>query len=188
MAFLTGRQGFWTLDLEVSPATLIPRPDSETLITVALAARPERDTVRRILDLGTGTGCLLLAALTEYPAAFGVGVDRAPEAAGLAARNAQANHLAGRCAMLCADWAAPLVGRFDLVLSNPPCIESDAIAGLLPGVLAPGGVAVLELGAGQAAAVVALARLAGFRQPVLHDDLAGIARAVVLFRAQDRKN
>jgi release factor glutamine methyltransferase len=217
MAFLTGRQGFWTLDLEVSPATLIPRPDSETLITVALAARPERDTVRRILDLGTGTGCLLLAALTEYPAAFGVGVDRAPEAAGLAARNAQANHLAGRCAMLCADWAAPLVGRFDLVLSNPPYIESDAIAGLmpevarhepraaldggadgldayrallaaLPGLLAPGGVAVLELGAGQAAAVVALARLAGFRQPVLHDDLAGIARAVVLFRAQDRKN
>ena len=217
MAFLTGRQGFWTLDLEVSPATLIPRPDSETLITVALAARPERDTVRRILDLGTGTGCLLLAALTEYPAAFGVGVDRAPEAAGLAARNAQANHLAGRCAMLCADWAAPLVGRFDLVLSNPPYIESDAIAGLmpevarhepraaldggadgldayrallaaLPGLLAPGGVAVLELGAGQAAAVVALARLAGFRQPVLHDDLAGLARAVVLFRAQDRKN
>ena len=209
LAYLLGHQEFWTLDLAVSAATLIPRPDSETLIAAALAARPDRAAVRRILDLGTGTGCLLLAALTEFPAAFGVGTDFVPEAAALAARNAAANGLAGRSAFLCADWAAPLAGRFDLVLSNPPYIESGTIAGLMPEVarheprsaldggadgldayrallaalpdlLAPGGVAVLELGAGQAESVAALARRAGFCDPALRHDLAGIARAAVL--------
>lgn len=209
MAFLRGRQGFWTLDLEVSPVTLIPRPDSETLISAALTARPDRNAVRRILDLGTGTGCLLLAALTEFPAAYGIGVDLAPAAAALAARNARATGLAGRCAVVCGDWAAALAGRFDLVLCNPPYIESAAIAALMPEVarheprraldggpdglhayravlaalprlLAPGGIAVLELGAGQAGAVAALARAAGFGPPVLSHDLAGIARAAAL--------
>ena len=132
LAFLIGRQDFWTLELEVGPATLIPRADSETLITACIAACPERGAVARILDLGTGTGCLLLAALVEFPAAFGVGVDRVPEAAALAARNARATGLAGRCAMLCADWATPLAGRFNLVLSNPPYIESAVIGGLMP--------------------------------------------------------
>jgi release factor glutamine methyltransferase len=170
--------------------------------------------VRSILDLGTGTGCLLLAALVEFPAAFGVGVDLLPEAAALATRNARATGLAARCAMLCADWAAPLAGRFDVVLANPPYIESKTIAGLmpevarheprsaldggvdgldayrallacLPGLLAPGGVAVLELGAGQSAPVAALAGDAGFRPPALHLDLGGIARAAVLVFPSD---
>ncbi|KAA5611357.1 peptide chain release factor N(5)-glutamine methyltransferase [Rhodovastum atsumiense] len=214
MALITGRQGFWTLDLAVSRATLIPRPDTETLIEAALAARPDRAAVRRILDLGTGTGCLLLAALAEFPLAFGVGVDLVPEAAALAAANARANGLAGRAAFLAGDWAAALSGRFDLVLSNPPYIESDAIPGLMPEVaafeprsaldggadgmaayrflvkrlprlLAPGGVAVLELGAGQAAGVAALARAAGLDDPVLRADLAGIARAAVLTLGHD---
>lgn len=209
LAFLIGRQEFWTLELEVSPATLIPRADSETLITAATAARPDRAAVGRILDLGTGTGCLLLAALMEFPAAFGVGVDRVPAAAALAARNAAGNGLAGRCAMVCADWAAPLAGRFDLVLSNPPYVESAAIAGLmpevacheprsaldggadgldayravlaaLPSLLAAGGVAVLELGAGQADPVSSMARAAGLGVTALQHDLAGIARAAVL--------
>ena len=78
MALILGHQGFWTLDLAVSPATLIPRPDSETLIEAVLAARPNRASVRTVLDLGTGTGCLLLATLAEYPGAFGIGVDRVP--------------------------------------------------------------------------------------------------------------
>jgi len=209
LAYLLGQQEFWTMDLAVSPATLIPRADSETLIAAALAAYPDRAAVRRILDLGTGTGCLLLAALMEFPAAFGVGVDLVPAAAALAARNAAANGLAGRSAFLCANWAGPLTGRFELVLCNPPYIESAAIAGLmpevgryepcraldggvdglaayravlaaLPALLAPGGVAVLELGAGQAASVAALARGAGFCDPALRHDLAGIARAAVL--------
>jgi release factor glutamine methyltransferase len=208
MAYIIGRQGFWTFDLEVSPATLIPRADTETLIEAALALKP-RDSVRRMLDLGTGSGALLLAALTEYPGAWGVGVDRAPAAAALAARNARAIGLADRALLLCGDWATALTGRFDLVLSNPPYIEHAAVAGLmpevamhepmlaldggadglqayrsivaaLPGLLAPGGVAVLELGQGQAPAVIAMARAAGLDGPPARCDLAGIARAQAL--------
>src|SRR6185312_17275672 len=81
LALIIGRQEFWSLPFVVSPATLIPRADTETLLEAALALFPERNRIASILDLGTGTGCLLLAALTEFPAAFGVGIDRAPEAA-----------------------------------------------------------------------------------------------------------
>jgi len=214
MALIRGRQGFWTLDLEVSRATLIPRADSETVVEAALAAWPTRDGVARVLDLGTGTGCLLLAALAEFPRAWGLGVDLSPAAAALAARNARAHGLGGRAAFLCGDWveavavAAPQAG-FDLVLSNPPYIESAAVAGLMPEVarheparaldggadglaayrrivadlprlLAPGGVAVLELGIGQDVAVAALARAAGLRTRGLQRDLGGVARALVL--------
>lgn len=211
MAFILGRQGFWTLDLEVSPATLIPRADSETLIEAALAAFPDRNAVRTVLDLGTGTGCLLLAALVEFPGAWGLGVDVSPAAAALATRNARAAGLAGRAALLCADWDAAIIGKFDLVLANPPYIESAAIAGLMPevaahepasaldggadgleayrrlipallGLLTPGGVAILEIGQGQAAATAELARRAGFETPALRQDLAGIPRALVLRR------
>lgn len=209
MALILGRQGFWTLDLAVSPATLIPRADSETLIEAALAAFPDRSAVHRILDLGTGTGCLLLAALTEFPASFGVGVDLVPAAAALARQNAAACGLADRAALLCGAWDAPLGGRFDLVLCNPPYIRRADIAGLMPEVaeyepataldggadgldayrtvigalrrrLSPGGVAVLELGVGQAEPVAALAAAAGFAPPTLRADLGGIARAMVL--------
>jgi release factor glutamine methyltransferase len=208
MAYVLGHAGFWTLRLAVSPATLIPRADSETIVEAALAAVPDRPGLR-VLDLGTGTGCLLLAVLAERAGAFGVGLDLNPEAAALAARNAAANGLAGRSAFLAGDWAAALRGRFDLVLSNPPYIESAAIPGLmpevaghepgraldggadgleayraiaaaLPGLLAPGGTAVLELGAGQAPAVAALAAAAGLAVAGTRDDLAGIARALVL--------
>ncbi len=216
MAFLRGREGFWTLDLAVSPATLIPRADSETLIEAALEALPDRAAVRRVLDLGTGTGALLLAALAEFPAAFGVGADLNPAAAALAAGNAAANGLAGRAAFLCGRWAAALSARFDLILCNPPYIRSGDIAGLMPEVaahepalaldggadgldayrvvmadlprlLAPGGVAVLELGEGQDGDAASLAVLAGFAAPALRRDLGGVARALVLRAAGARK-
>ncbi|MCA3414628.1 MAG: peptide chain release factor N(5)-glutamine methyltransferase [Roseomonas sp.] len=208
-AYLTGRVGFWTLELEVSPATLIPRADSESLIEAALEACPDKGAALRILDLGTGTGALLLAALSEYPAAHGVGVDCRTDAAALAARNAGRLGLAGRARFLAGDWAAALAGRFDLILTNPPYIESAAIPTLMPEVarhepasaldggadgldayrriiadlprlLAPRGVAVLELGAGQQAAVEALARAAGLTPEACRADLGGVPRALVL--------
>jgi release factor glutamine methyltransferase len=210
MAFILGRQGFWTLDLAVGPSTLIPRADSETLIHAALAALPERERVRAVLDLGTGTGALLLAALVEFAGAWGVGVDLSPAAAALAARNARDNGLAGRAGFVCGDWAASLDGgRFDLILVNPPYIPSGDIAGLMPEVatheprtaldggadgleayrsviadlprlLAPGGVAVLELGQGQAEAVATIAADCGFVSAATRRDLGGIERAMVL--------
>lgn len=206
---LLGEAGFWTLSLEVSPDTLVPRPDSETLVEAALDAFPDRAKARRVLDLGTGTGCLLLAALVEFPLAFGVGVDRAPGAAALAARNAARNGLAGRTAFLAGDWGAALSGRFDLVLSNPPYIPRADIPGLmpevarheprsaldggtsgldayraiaaaLPGLLTPGGRAVLELGEGQRPAVEAIAAARGLRVLGCRADLGGVPRALVL--------
>ena len=209
VAHILGTQGFWTLDLAVSPATLIPRPDSESLVEAALDALPEAGAKLRVLDLGTGTGCLLLAVLAERPRAFGVGVDLVPGAAALAAGNAARNGLADRAAFLAGDWAASLVGRFDLVLSNPPYIESAAIAGLMPEVarheprsaldggadglaayrhltailldlLSPGGAAVLELGDGQREAVEALARGTGLTPSTCRTDLGGVERALVL--------
>ncbi len=134
LAYITGRQGFWTLDLDVSDATLIPRADSEALIEALLVQRPDRGRPLRMLDLGTGTGCLLLAALSEYPNSTGVGVDISPAACALAAWNASRHGLAARSAFLCGNWSDPVccAARFDLVLSNPPYIREAALAGLMP--------------------------------------------------------
>jgi release factor glutamine methyltransferase len=212
MAYLLGRRGFWTLDLEVSPATLIPRPDSETLIEAALAALPDRASVRTVLDLGTGTGCLLLAALAEFPAAWGLGIDLEPTAIALAVRNARMLGLADRAHFVCADWAAPIgKKRFDLILCNPPYIATGEIGTLMPEVarfeprialdggadgldayralvpmvpalLGEGGVAIFEIGQGQAAAVGELAARNNLAVALRHD-LGGIARALVLRNA-----
>lgn len=204
MAFILGVQGFWSLDFLVSAATLIPRADSEAIVEAALALPPPAT----VLDLGTGTGCLLLAILHERPAAFGVGIDLAPDAARLARTNAVRLGLDGRAAFCCGDWAAALHGRFDLVVSNPPYIEASvigtlmpevaeheprraldggidgldayrAIVATLPGLLTPSGAAVLELGIGQGEAVASLGAAAGFVAS-FHPDLAGVDRAIVL--------
>jgi len=206
LAYITGERGFWSFDLAVSPATLIPRPDSETLITAAQAHGRE---VRRILDLGTGTGCLLLAALAVFPGSTGVGIDVSPDAARLAADNAARTGLADRADFLAGDWDSAIDARFDLVLSNPPYIPHADIASLMPEVarhepataldggadgleayrrilprlpclLTPGGIAVLELGQGQDVTVPALATTLGLRVIALHADLGGIPRALVL--------
>ena len=210
VALILGRAGFWSMEFAVGPATLVPRADSETLIEAALVARPSG--VGSVLDLGTGTGCLLLAALSEYPEAWGVGVDRVEAAAGLARRNARSLGFGARASFVCGDWGRAVGGRFNLVLSNPPYIRSDEIAGLMPEVagfepgsaldggedglgayrvlmdamaalLAPGGLAVLELGAGQAASVGALARAAGFAWSCRRD-LAGVERALLMERVE----
>lgn len=212
-AHLTGMRGFWTLDLIVTPDVLIPRPDSETLIEAALAALPDRPSVRRVLDLGTGSGALLLAALSEFPAAIGLGVDRSPAALAVARANAARAGLADRALFVCGHWSAALDGGFDLVLANPPYVPSGDIAGLepevrehdphaaldggldgldsyrailadLPRILLPYGVAVLELGAGQGADVTRLATARGLGISELRQDLGGIPRAIVLRHAE----
>jgi release factor glutamine methyltransferase len=207
LAYILGRREFWGLEFEVSPATLIPRPDSETLVEAVLALGVD---IGKVLDLGTGTGCLLLAVLHELPEAFGVGVDLVPGAAALAARNAQTLGMANRVAFFAGNWAEALVGQFDLVLSNPPYIRAGDVAQLMPEVaryepasaldggaeglaayreiiaalprlLTEKGGAVLELGAGQAPCIVELARVAGF-SCTTRRDFGGHERAAVLMR------
>jgi release factor glutamine methyltransferase len=208
LAYLLGRREFWGMEFAVSPATLIPRPDSETIIEAALSMFPKRNAVQRILDLGTGTGCLLLAALHEFPQAFGIATDYSAPAAELARCNARSLGFAHRAAFLAADWADPINGKFDLILSNPPYIPEPEIADLMPEVanyephlalsggadglaayraiiaalprlLAAGGAAILELGLGQEKPVAALAQAAGFTTKT-RQDLANIPRALVI--------
>jgi release factor glutamine methyltransferase len=208
LAYITGRREFWSLNFATSPATLIPRPDSETLIEAALAAFPGKAEVKTILDLGTGTGCLLLAALSEFPAAFGLGIDVSPSAAQLAAANANALGLAGRAAFLAGDWAAAIDAKFDLILANPPYIPARdlgtlmpevrdyeparaldggadgldayrALVAMLPGLLKPAGAAIFELGVGQLNDVRLLAEAASFTA-IWENDLSGHPRALVL--------
>lgn len=209
VAYLRGSKGFWTIELGVTPDTLIPRGDTETLIEALLQHRKDRSAVSSILDLGTGSGCILLAALSEYPGAFGVGVDCEEKTATQARRNARANHLDERCAFVVARWDAPLSGRFDVVFSNPPYIPRGNILHLmkdvadyepiraldggedgldayrhiipaLPHLLSGDGLAILEFGIGQEAAIERLAQTAGLKTLEIRKDLAGIARAAVL--------
>ena len=209
VAYIIGEAHFWGLRLAVSPAVLVPRADSETLIEAARAALETRPP-QRILDLGTGSGCLLLAALNEWPAAEGVGIDSSGEALAVASRNADQHARPGQISLLQrnwheAGWQAGL-GRFDLILANPPYVETGAALeptvrdhepasalfagpeGLddyrvlipqLPALLASGGIAMVEIGATQARPVNAIAAQAGF-ETALHNDLADRPRALEL--------
>ncbi|MCP5432890.1 MAG: peptide chain release factor N(5)-glutamine methyltransferase [Alphaproteobacteria bacterium] len=208
IAHLLGEREFWSMRFAVSPATLVPRPDSETVVTAALSCVADRCAPLRLLDLGTGTGCLLLALLRELPCAEGVGVDIVPAAAALARANAERLGLADRARFLVADWASALAGPFDLVLANPPYVESaaltslerqvrdhepgtaldggpdglDAYRALLPqvaGLLAAEGRLVVEIGVGQKAAVESLGRCEGLDTRAVHEDFGGRARALV---------
>ena len=209
LAFITGETGFWTLDLETGRDTLIPRADSEALIEALLDIHPDRDAPLSILDLGTGTGCLLLAALSEYPQATGVGVDLSPQAAALARRNSVRTGLGPRSVFFAGSWAEALNARFDIVLSNPPYIETGDLSDLMPEVvryeparaldggadgleayrilcaalpdlLVPGGHAIFEMGIGQIDDVSALGVQNGLRDVGRRRDLGGVERALVL--------
>jgi release factor glutamine methyltransferase len=207
VVYIIGRQEFFGREFRVTPEVLIPRADSETTISAALEACA--DSVR-VLDLGTGSGALLLTVLAERPGAEGVGTDRSPAALAVARGNAERLGLAERCELFERDWTragwAEDLGRFDLVLANPPYVEVDADLGpsvrdyepagalfsgreglddyrilipQLPGLLAQGGVAVVEIGASQSDMVIEIAEQAGFSAE-LHKDLAARPRALVL--------
>jgi release factor glutamine methyltransferase len=212
VAYILGQQEFYGLPLRVTPAVLIPRGDSETLVDAALAAKPD---AKRVLDCGTGSGALLLAVLTNLPEASGVGIDRSPEALAVASENAAALGLANRAQMLSGDWSQPawraaLGGPFDLILANPPYVEDAAdiapsvrghepagalfsgpeglddyriLVPQLPRLLAPHGVALVEIGHTQAEAVSAIAISAGLTA-VLHRDLGGRPRALEMRHAE----
>jgi release factor glutamine methyltransferase len=137
MAYILGEREFWGLTFEVSPAVLVPRPDSETLIEAALALMPDRQRPWRIADLGVGSGCLLLTLLHEYPAAHGTGMDASPDALAVARSNAEALGVSERLTLVRDDWRqagwAPRLGPpFDLVVSNPPYIEAGDLDRLMP--------------------------------------------------------
>lgn len=206
---ILGEREFWGLPFRLSPATLEPRPDSETLVEAALAAlKHRRDEPLAILDLGTGTGCLLIALLSEFRAAQGVGVDLSEDACTTARGNAALNGVADRIVIRQGEWTRGLSRRFDLVVSNPPYIPTGEIATLspavrdhdpllaldggddglacyralaaaLPDALAPGGLAVLEIGAGQGPDVVTLMQAAGLRSSGSRRDLGGHERALL---------
>jgi release factor glutamine methyltransferase len=206
IAYITGHRAFWTIDLEVGPGALIPRPDSETLLAAAVEHFAGTPGPARILDLGTGPGTLLLAALDEWPRATGIGVDMSPIALSYAQRNAERLGLAGRAAFQLGDWGKGLRSRFDLILCNPPYVATDAetgpgvaefephealfagadglddyrrLAPMIGGLLAPGGLAAIEIGRDQAASVGALFAAAG-HDSVIARDLAQRPRALLV--------
>ena len=207
VAYIRGYQEFFGLGFRVTPDVLIPRGDSEVLVEAALAARPD---ACRVLDLGTGSGALLLALLSELPQAQGTGIDRSVAALSVATGNARALGLADRAQLRLGDWTqqgwSDGLGKFDVILANPPYVEDAAelapsvrafepaqalFAGpdglddyrvllpQLPGLLAPQGIAVVEIGYRQAEAVTALAAQAGL-DAVLHHDLGDRPRALEL--------
>ena len=138
MAYILGEREFWGLPFKVTPDVLVPRPDSETMIDAALSLLPDRTRSWRLLDLGTGSGCLLLTLLREFPNATGVGLDASPAALAVARANADALSVAGRATLVAGDWrdpdwtAALPDAPFDLVVSNPPYIEAATIDDLMP--------------------------------------------------------
>lgn len=209
VAYITGVREFWSLEFRVTPATLIPRPDSETLVEAVLRAFAAQPPAR-VLDLGTGSGCLLLSVLHEFSGSFGVGVDHSEAAARVAADNAVRLGLADRAAIVVGDWAGAVAGPFDCILSNPPYIgEGEALSpevaafepktalfagpdGLddyrriipeLDRLLSPRGRAFFEIGYTQAEAVGRIAETNGFSVRI-HRDLAGLPRCIECWKSE----
>ncbi|MTJ81553.1 MAG: peptide chain release factor N(5)-glutamine methyltransferase [Telmatospirillum sp.] len=211
VSHILGRREFWSLSFRVTADTLDPRPDTETLVEAVLDRIPDRDRPLRLLDLGTGTGCILLALLSELPRASGLGIDRSPAALEVAAGNADALGLAGRARFQTGDWGRGLEPDFDIIVSNPPYIPDGDIDGLeaevarfeprsalaggtdgldcyralapdLARLLVRGGTAALEVGAGQSRDVGEILSGAGLGIFAIRRDLAGVERCVVAVR------
>jgi release factor glutamine methyltransferase len=209
MAYLIGEREFWGLAFEVTRDTLIPRPDSETLVEAALEfARQKSDSALRILDLGAGSGCLLVSLLHELPDSKGIGVDQNRAALEVAARNAARHGLSARAQFIASSWGADLSPSFDVILANPPYIADcerttlmpevalyeppealfagergeDAFLAMAPEVarlLAPKGRAFIEFGAGQGGRTAEILRAVGLFECERRKDLAGIERCGV---------
>lgn len=204
IAYITGTRDFWTISLSIAPGVLIPRADSETLVEAAVAHFEGRAPAR-ILDLGTGSGALLLAALNQWPDAHGLGIDRSERALEIAELNADDLGMDERARFRLGNWCEGLAGQFDLILCNPPYVETTAdlaaqvrdfepvsalyagpdglddyrrIAPQLSPLIAAGGCAILEIGFEQAAAVTALLAAQGLKTTV-KQDLGGRDRAVI---------
>ncbi len=211
LAYIVGHKEFWSLDIAVGPGVLIPRPDTETLIEAVCNAFPDKHAPLSILDLGTGSGCLLIAALKEYPNAHGVGIDVSADALYWTTQNVARHKLEERAALIESGWLEEARPGFDVVLCNPPYIPTADIAGLAPDVrlyepwsaldggtdglgafrelapriarvLTPQGRAFLEIGAGQAAAVGSVLEAQDLKVVAVIPDLAGIPRCVVAGR------
>lgn len=211
MSQILGRREFWSLSFKVTPDVLTPRPDSETLVEAVLSIVPDRSARLSLLDLGVGSGCLLLSLLHALPNARGLGVDRSERALAVARENAEALGLAGRAEMRAGNWGAELTDQYDIVVSNPPYIPSDDIEGLapevsehepwlalnggadgldayrtlageLPYLVREGGWTALEVGQGQAPVVARLVRASGFRIERVAADLGGIERVILARR------
>lgn len=202
LSHITGRRAFGGHEFVVSAAVLDPRPETELLVDWALEERPPA----RVLDLGVGSGCILLSLLAAWPQATGLGVDASDAALAVARANADALGVAGRATLARGDWLAGVAERFDLVVSNPPYLSGADMAALQPEVRAepalalaggedgleayrriaarlaevmtPGGAAFFEVGAGQAAQVAAILRDAGLADIAVRKDLGGHARAI----------
>ena len=206
IAYIIGKRAFWTIELEVAPGVLIPRPDTETLIEAAIEHFRGTIGPRRILDLGTGSGALLLAALEQWREASGIGVDNSQAALAIAMRNAERLGMTARAEFRLGDWAEGTTERFDLVLCNPPYVATSAplgpgvaehephealfagddgfdalrvLAAQFPRLLEPGGLAAVEIGYDQAAGAAALLATGGLAARLARD-LAGRPRALLL--------
>jgi len=206
IAYITGRRAFWNIDLHVGPGVLVPRPDSEVLIASAIEHFEGTDGPKRILDLGTGPGTLLLAALDVWPQATGLGTDLSRRTMSYAAANARRLGFEKRLKFRIGNWAEGVDESFDLILCNPPYVaegaelgpgvrefEPDealfageqgldaycALAPQLPSLLNKGGLAAIEIGHDQAESVTALLRRDGLAARIAND-FADRPRAVLL--------
>jgi release factor glutamine methyltransferase len=207
LAYILGEKEFWSLTFEVGPVVLIPRPETETVVQAVLHEIGNRPAALRILDLGTGSGCLLLALLSELPEATGLGIDHSAAALALAKRNAKRLGFADRSRFQVSQWGENLDERFDVIVSNPPYVTENAWTGLQPEIrefepktalvggpdglaayralapdcarlLAPGGLCALEIGYGQGEGVTEILARHGLQITGRYRDLAGIERCL----------